>query len=171
MTETCPSTWVRNASVGRDLVEQHAERPDVWLVGELPVADGLRSAPLVGDLLVFWDVKRLLDEKKRVFKKKPAEFIWLAQNVHRLLLPLVPWSLWPVQSRPPCRCSLLPPGRSEPPSLCGCCSAPPGTTSHQPPGRPCQRATRCLDSGPPDLKRTNDQTPACLQSSKTQRPT
>lgn len=62
-------TWVRNASVGRNLVEQDTERPDVGLVGELPVADGLRSAPLVGDLLVFWDVKRLLDEKKCVLKK------------------------------------------------------------------------------------------------------
>lgn len=154
-------TWVRNASVGRNLVEQDTERPDVGLVGELPVADGLRSAPLVGDLLVFWDVKRLLDEKKCVLKKA-AEFIRLAPNVRWLFLPLLPWSLWPVQSRPPYRCSLLPPGRFGPPSLCGCCSAPPGTTSHQPPGRPCQRVMRCLDSGPPDLKRTNNQTPTCL---------
>lgn len=73
-------TWVRNASVGRNLVEQDTERPDVGLVGELPVADGLRSAPLVGDLLVFWDVKRLLDEKKCVLKKKLQNLFDLLQT-------------------------------------------------------------------------------------------
>lgn len=46
-------TWVRNSSMGDDLVEQNAKRPDVGLDGELPVADGLGSAPLVGNLFVF----------------------------------------------------------------------------------------------------------------------
>lgn len=57
-----PPTWVRNASIGDNLIEQDAKRPDIRLVGELSVADGLGSAPLVGNLFIFCDVERLLDE-------------------------------------------------------------------------------------------------------------
>lgn len=56
-------TWVWNATICGDLVEQDTKRPDVGLVGELSVADGLRSAPLVGNLLIFCDVERLLGDK------------------------------------------------------------------------------------------------------------
>lgn len=58
-----PPTWIRCSAVGGDLVEQHAKGPDVRLVGELSVVDGLGGAPLVGDLLVFCDVKWLLGDK------------------------------------------------------------------------------------------------------------
>ena len=56
-------TWIGNAPIRGDLVEQDSEGPDVGLVGELAVADGFWRAPLVRNLLVFRDVKRLLGDK------------------------------------------------------------------------------------------------------------
>lgn len=56
-------TWIRNAAIGGDLVEQDPKGPDVGLVGEFAVADGLRGGPLVRNLLVFGDVERLLQER------------------------------------------------------------------------------------------------------------
>lgn len=134
-----PPTWVRNTSIGDNLIEQDTKRPDVWLVREPSMADGLRSTPFVGDLFIFYDVKRLLDKKNLRFKNYILIFISTdTQNHPSSLPPCLPWSLWPVRSQPPCRCSVLRPGHFELPNPCGCCCVPPGTTSHQPPGHPFQ---------------------------------
>lgn len=146
-----PPTWVWNTSIGDNLVEQDTKRPNVWLVGEPSMADGLRSAPFVGNLFIFCDVEWLLNKKHMALKI----FFLFFQQTHKNTSappPCLPWSLWPVRSRPPCRCSVLPPGRFELPNLCGCSSVPPGTTSHQPPGLPCRWGRRFLDVAPLDLK-------------------
>ena len=53
-------TWIRRSTVSEDFIEEDTKRPNVRFVGESSVADGLRSAPLIWDSLVFRQVKRLL---------------------------------------------------------------------------------------------------------------
>ena len=53
-------TWIGHSTIGHYLMEEDTKGPDIWLVRKAPVADGLRGTPLIGDLLLIWQVEGIL---------------------------------------------------------------------------------------------------------------